>query len=120
MAKTLQSAVETLERDKAQLQDRVHTLEQRLMGTQSSEGEFREAPGSGKQTLRLNDVCSEHPFCTDMETCSHEIPDKLKFSCLFFYLCCGYAGDAALEQLREEKDFAEGQVRLAGVLLLYI
>uniref|UniRef100_A0A667YNC0 CLIP1 zinc knuckle domain-containing protein n=1 Tax=Myripristis murdjan TaxID=586833 RepID=A0A667YNC0_9TELE len=43
MAKTLQSAVETLERDKAQLQSRVHSLEQRLMGTQASEGEDREA-----------------------------------------------------------------------------
>ncbi|XP_076020049.1 CAP-Gly domain-containing linker protein 1 isoform X2 [Genypterus blacodes] len=66
VAKTMQSAVGTLERDKAQLQDRVQTLEQRLMGTPSSEGEFREAPASG---------------------------------------------DTALEQLREEKEFAEGQVR---------
>ncbi|XP_033978948.1 CAP-Gly domain-containing linker protein 1 isoform X3 [Trematomus bernacchii] len=69
MAKTLHSAVETLERDKAQLQSRVHSLEQRLMGSQASEGEDWEAPPSG---------------------------------------------DAALEQLREEKEFAEGQVRLSG------
>lgn len=48
MAKTLQSAVETLERDKAQLQGRVHSLEQRLMGTQASEGEDIEAPPSGE------------------------------------------------------------------------
>lgn len=39
VAKTLQSAVQTLERDKAQLQGRVHSLEQRLRGTQVSEGE---------------------------------------------------------------------------------
>ncbi|XP_033951457.1 CAP-Gly domain-containing linker protein 1 isoform X3 [Pseudochaenichthys georgianus] len=68
-AKTLHSAVETLERDKAQLQSRVHSLEQRLMGSQASEGEDWEAPPSG---------------------------------------------EAALEQLREEKEFAEGQVRLSG------
>lgn len=48
MAKTLQSAVQTLERDKAQLQGRVHSLEQRLMGTQaSSEGGDAGAPPSG-------------------------------------------------------------------------
>lgn len=51
VAKTLQSAVETLERDKAQLQSRVHSLEQRLMGTQTSEGEDREAPPSGEETM---------------------------------------------------------------------
>lgn len=51
MAKTLQSAVETLERDKAQLQSRVHSLELRLMGTQASEGEDVEAPPSGEGTM---------------------------------------------------------------------
>lgn len=51
MAKTLQSAVETLQRDKAQLQSRVHSLEQRLMGTQASEGEDIEAPTSGEGTM---------------------------------------------------------------------
>ncbi|TMS08545.1 CAP-Gly domain-containing linker protein 1 [Larimichthys crocea] len=71
VAKTLQSAVETLERDKAQLQGRVHSLEQRLMGTQASEGEDIEAPPSG---------------------------------------------DGALEQLREEKEFAEGQVKTINFL----
>lgn len=49
MAKTLQTAVETLERDKAQLQSRVHSLEQRLMGTQASEGEEREPAPSGEE-----------------------------------------------------------------------
>ena len=39
MAKTLRSAVETLERDKAQLMGRVQSLEQRLMGRQNSEGD---------------------------------------------------------------------------------
>ncbi|XP_022595567.1 CAP-Gly domain-containing linker protein 1-like isoform X2 [Seriola dumerili] len=73
MAKTLQSAVETLERDKAQLQGRVHSLEQRLMGTQASEGEDREAPPSG---------------------------------------------DAALEQLREEKEFAEGQINFLNSVIV--
>lgn len=51
VAKTLQSAVETLERDKAQLQSRVRSLEQRLMGTQASEGEDIEAPPSGEGTM---------------------------------------------------------------------
>ncbi|XP_040013040.1 CAP-Gly domain-containing linker protein 1 isoform X2 [Xiphias gladius] len=72
-AKTLQSAVETLERDKAQLQSRVHSLEQRLMGTQASEGEDREAPLSG---------------------------------------------DAALERLREEKEFAEGQINFLNSVIV--
>lgn len=49
VAKTLQSAVQTLERDKAQLQGRVHSLEQRLMGTQASEGEHAGALPSGEQ-----------------------------------------------------------------------
>lgn len=48
MAKTLQSAVETLERDKAQLQGRVHSLEQRLMGTRASE-DHAGAPPSGEE-----------------------------------------------------------------------
>ncbi|XP_040915092.1 CAP-Gly domain-containing linker protein 1 isoform X1 [Toxotes jaculatrix] len=73
VAKTLQSAVETLERDKAQLQSRVYSLEQRLMGTQASEGEDREAPPSG---------------------------------------------DAALEQLREEKEFAEGQINFLNSVIV--
>lgn len=93
MAKTLQSAVETLERDKAQLQDRVHSLEQRLMGTRASE-DHAGAPPSGeeaalrsRQRLKKN---SRHPAC-----CSPRPP----------------AGGAVLERLREEKEFAEGQVR---------
>ncbi|XP_060941123.1 CAP-Gly domain-containing linker protein 1 isoform X1 [Limanda limanda] len=72
-AKTLQSAVETLERDKAQLQSRVCRLEQRLMGTQTPEGEDSEAPLSG---------------------------------------------DAALEQLREEKEFAEGQINFLNSVIV--
>ncbi|XP_068609022.1 CAP-Gly domain-containing linker protein 1 [Brachionichthys hirsutus] len=73
VTKTLQSAVETLERDKAQLQSRVHSLEQRLMGRQASEGDESEAPPSG---------------------------------------------GAALAQLREEKEFAEGQINfLNGVIV---
>lgn len=48
MAKTLQSAVQTLERDKAQLQGRVHSLEQRLMGTTASE-DAAGAPSSGEE-----------------------------------------------------------------------
>ncbi|XP_044189414.1 CAP-Gly domain-containing linker protein 1 isoform X2 [Thunnus albacares] len=73
MAKTLQTAVETLERDKAQLQSRVQSLEQRLMGTETSEGEDREAPPSG---------------------------------------------DAAVEQLREEKEFAEGQINFLNSVIV--
>ncbi|XP_041666499.1 CAP-Gly domain-containing linker protein 1 isoform X2 [Cheilinus undulatus] len=74
MAKTLQSAVETLKRDKAQLQERVHSLEQRLMGTQGSEGGDREAPPSGDS--------------------------------------------AAVEQLREEKEFAEGQINFLNSVIV--
>ncbi|KAM4527485.1 CAP-Gly domain-containing linker protein 1 isoform 2-T3 [Odontesthes bonariensis] len=73
MAKTLQTAVETLEKDKAQLQSRVHSLEQTLMGTQASEGGDREAPPSG---------------------------------------------DAALEQLTEEKEFAEGQINFLNSVIV--
>ncbi|XP_059213456.1 CAP-Gly domain-containing linker protein 1 isoform X2 [Centropristis striata] len=73
MAKTLQSAVEALERDKAQLQGCVHNLEQRLMGTQASEGGDREAPPTG---------------------------------------------NAALEQLREEKEFAEGQINFLNSVIV--
>lgn len=58
MAKTLQSAVETLERDKAQLQSRVHSLEQRLMGTQASEGEDLGALPSGEETTVREQRCS--------------------------------------------------------------
>lgn len=42
---------------------------------------------------------------------------KPVFSCV---LCCASAGDAALDQLREEKEFAEGQVGLAVVLSKYV
>ncbi|RVE66141.1 hypothetical protein OJAV_G00123560 [Oryzias javanicus] len=73
MTKTLQSAVETLEKDKAQLQGRVRSLEQRLMGTQGSEGEECEAPSSG---------------------------------------------DAALRRLREEKEFAEGQINFLNSVIV--
>ncbi|CAJ1070070.1 CAP-Gly domain-containing linker protein 1 isoform X2 [Xyrichtys novacula] len=74
MAKTLQSAVETLEKDKAQLQGRVQSLEQRLMGTQGSEGGDREAPPTGDS--------------------------------------------AALEQLKEEKEFAEGQINFLNSVIV--
>ncbi|XP_026211451.1 CAP-Gly domain-containing linker protein 1 isoform X2 [Anabas testudineus] len=73
VAKTLQTAVETLERDKAQLQSRVHSLEQRLMGTQALEGDDLEPTPSG---------------------------------------------DAALEQLREEKEFAEGQINFLNSVIV--
>ncbi|KAI1881952.1 hypothetical protein AGOR_G00245330 [Albula goreensis] len=62
VAKTLQSAVQSLETDKAQLQGRVQSLEQKLAG----------APESA--------------------------------------VSIGTNGDAALAQLREEKEFAEGQI----------
>jgi len=97
MAKTLHSAVETLERDKAQLQSRVHSLEQRLMGSQASEGEDWEAPPSGEERRIKHELCSGE--------------DILVFVNLF---SDAPAGVAALEQLREEKEFAEGQVRLSG------
>ncbi|KAG7498620.1 hypothetical protein JOB18_015329 [Solea senegalensis] len=73
MAKTLQSTMEALERDKAQLQSRVHSLEQRLKGTKASEEEDSGAPLSGH---------------------------------------------AALEQLREEKEFAEGQINFLNSVIV--
>ncbi|XP_037835376.1 CAP-Gly domain-containing linker protein 1 isoform X2 [Kryptolebias marmoratus] len=73
MAKTLQSAVETLEKDKAQLLNRVHSLEQRLLGSQASEGD-------------------------DNETL--------------------LSGDAVLQQLREEKEFAEGQINFLNSVIV--
>lgn len=39
VAKTLQAAVESLERDKVKLQSRVHSLEQKLEGRQSEDQE---------------------------------------------------------------------------------
>ncbi|KAJ8287124.1 hypothetical protein GJAV_G00047920 [Gymnothorax javanicus] len=63
MAKTLQSAVQTLETDKAQLQARVHSLEHKLAP---------ESPGTAEDDTS--------------------------------------AGDTTLDQLREEKEFAEGQI----------
>lgn len=92
MAKTLQTAVETLERDKAQLQGRVHSLEQRLVGTQASEGDA-EAPPSGEEEV------------SGVWLYSVRIATNL------FVIVCPPAGGAILEQLREEKEFAEGQVR---------
>ncbi|KAJ7987038.1 hypothetical protein DPEC_G00334610 [Dallia pectoralis] len=74
VAKRLQSAVETLEKDKAQLQERVISLEQRLMGRQAS----GEDGGSG-------------------------VPSS---------------GDAALDQLREEKEFAEGQINFLNSVIV--
>lgn len=48
VAKSLQSAMETLQKDKAQLQSRVHSLEQRLLGNQASEGDFSDTVLSGE------------------------------------------------------------------------
>ncbi|XP_038827251.1 CAP-Gly domain-containing linker protein 1 [Salvelinus namaycush] len=73
IAKTLQSAVEALERDKAQLQGCVTSLEQRLMGQQASEGGDSGMPSSG---------------------------------------------DAVLDQLREEKEFAEGQINFLNSVIV--
>lgn len=92
VAKTLQSAVETLERDKAQLQGRVHSLEQRLMGTQASENAAGAPPSGEEAAFR-----------------------SLQYSVIFvinlFCFPCLPSGGTVLEQLREEKEFAEGQVR---------
>lgn len=101
MAKTLQTAVETLERDKAQLQSRVHSLEQRLMGTQASEGGDQEPAPSGQEMFLTSLVCDLHSRSN-------------VFAEMFLDLWCVSAGDAALEQLKEEKEFAEGQVKLSG------
>ncbi|KAG7280137.1 hypothetical protein CRUP_003764 [Coryphaenoides rupestris] len=74
VAQTLRAAVETLERDKAQLAGRVQALEQRLVGRQSFEG------GEDKDTE--------------------------------------LAGDAALDQLKEEKEFAEGQINFLNSVIV--
>lgn len=72
VTKNLQSAVETLERDKAELKSRVHSLEHRVKGNQAPEGEDQ-------------DIC---------------------------------AGDAALQQLKEEKEFAEGQINFLNSVIV--
>ncbi|KAK7120986.1 hypothetical protein R3I94_020838 [Phoxinus phoxinus] len=71
MAKTLQSAVTSLERDKAQLQSRVNSLEEKLEGRETGNGE---------------EVTS--------------------------------VGEAALDQLREEKEFAEGQINFLNSVIV--
>lgn len=100
VAKTLQSAVHTLERDKAQLQGRVHSLEQRLMGTQASEGDDAGALLSGERRAVGGDQWAACHL-------------KLSSINVLLYGASPPAGDAALEQLREEKEFAEGQVRMS-------
>ncbi|CAL8326873.1 unnamed protein product [Boreogadus saida] len=74
VAKTLRSAVETLERDKAQLMGRVQSLEQRLMGRQNSEGDS----------------------VKDIEL----------------------TGDSSMDQMREEKEFAEGQINFLNSVIV--
>ncbi|XP_077099773.1 restin isoform X2 [Siphateles boraxobius] len=71
MAKTLQSAVTSLERDKAQLQSRVNSLEEKLEGRET---------GNGEEVISV--------------------------------------GDAALDQLREEKEFAEGQINFLNSVIV--
>lgn len=101
VAKTLQSAVHTLERDKAQLQGRVHSLEQRLMGTQASEGDDAGALPSGERRAvgerSVVYLSFQNGFLLNVWLCDASPP----------------VGEAALEQLREEKEFAEGQVRMS-------
>lgn len=72
VAKNLQSAVGALEKDKAELQSRVHGLEQRLNRKQAPEGE--------DQDLRADDV--------------------------------------AFQQLKEEKEFAEGQINFLNSVIV--
>ncbi|XP_065118927.1 CAP-Gly domain-containing linker protein 1 isoform X2 [Paramisgurnus dabryanus] len=69
-AKTLHSAVKSLERDKAQLQSRVNSLEQKLEG-------------------RPNEIGQEIT-----------------------------SGDAAIDRLREEKEFAEGQINFLNSVIV--
>ncbi|CAL9682365.1 unnamed protein product [Knipowitschia caucasica] len=71
-AKTLHLAVETLEKEKAELQSRVQSLEERLMG--------KPAPGGEAQDV--------------------------------------HAGDTAFQQLREEKEFAEGQINFLNSVIV--
>ncbi|XP_017344086.1 CAP-Gly domain-containing linker protein 1 isoform X2 [Ictalurus punctatus] len=70
MAKTLQAAVESLERDKVKLQSRVHSLEQKLEG-------------------RPRDDQDDNS-----------------------------SGDAAISQLKEEKEFAEGQINFLNSVIV--
>lgn len=55
MAKTLQSAVKSLERDKAQLQSRVNSLEQKLEGRQTGNREEVTSGLSAYLYLEWND-----------------------------------------------------------------
>ncbi|XP_060751933.1 CAP-Gly domain-containing linker protein 1-like isoform X2 [Tachysurus vachellii] len=70
VAKTLQAAVDSLERDKVKLQSRVHSLEQKLEGKQNEDQEENSS------------------------------------------------GDAAISQLREEKEFAEGQINFLNSVIV--
>ncbi|XP_046717433.1 CAP-Gly domain-containing linker protein 1 isoform X2 [Silurus meridionalis] len=70
MAKTLQTAVESLERDKVTLQSRVHSLEMKLEGKQNNDQEENSS------------------------------------------------GDAIVSQLREEKEFAEGQINFLNSVIV--
>ncbi|KAM9455891.1 CAP-Gly domain-containing linker protein 1 isoform 2-T7 [Clarias gariepinus] len=70
MAKTLQAAVESLERDKVKLQGKVHSLEQKLEGKQSDDQDGNSS------------------------------------------------GDAAISQLKEEKEFAEGQINFLNSVIV--
>ncbi|KAF7644789.1 hypothetical protein LDENG_00215690 [Lucifuga dentata] len=84
VAKTLQSAVDALSTDKAQLQGRVHALEQRLVGTQTSEGEQEEAPASALERLREEKEFAEgqinflNSVIVDLQRKNEELKVKLK------------------------------------------
>uniref|UniRef100_A0A668W2J5 CLIP1 zinc knuckle domain-containing protein n=3 Tax=Pseudocrenilabrinae TaxID=318546 RepID=A0A668W2J5_OREAU len=77
MAKTLQSAVETLERDKAQLQSRVHSLEQRLMGAQALEEGDKELPPSDMCDF-LHQINFLNSVIVDLQRKNEELKIKLK------------------------------------------
>lgn len=57
VVKTLQAAVESLERDKVKLQSRVHSLERKLDGKQSDDQE-ENSSGEIAEPIMLYDHCS--------------------------------------------------------------
>ncbi len=71
MAKTLQSAVTSLERDKAQLQSRVNSLEQKLEVQQTGNGEEVSSGPSAYLYLERSDSILHSVLCILPATLIH-------------------------------------------------
>lgn len=95
--KTLQGTIQALEKDKANLQERVQRLEDGLAA-----GSETTKP-SGKTELNLWLIFVVAVLC---KVSSKKKPILLPQILLFMF----FAGDVVLDQLREDKETAESQV----------